>query len=148
MSVYETRKAAIIQNLAPEYMSETMADSVAADILMSLGLQHDEVWLEHRMIRLRVHIPDECQGQICSVHNRSNHHMRDMPQNWFQETGIMLRICPHDVEHPDPDDIAYFRRTMNPNVAKAKSIHECCLEGCCVPVPPNGSFQRKGEQND
>lgn len=73
--------------------------------------------------RLRVHKKSECSGQ-CPIHNPSDHHMKDWPTNWRGDKGIMERICPHGIGHPDPDDI---------NVKKHKhlAIHGC--DGCCNP---------------
>lgn len=59
-----------------------------------------------------------CIGNYCTLHNRSDHHMRHMPQNWREDAGFMERICEHGVGHPDPDEI-------NPKV-----VHGC--DGCCI----------------
>ena len=62
-----------------------------------------------------------CTGQHCTVHNRSDHTMRSFPQHWRGDRGIMERICPHGVGHPDPDspwdDDSY------------QWVHGC--DGCC-----------------
>jgi hypothetical protein len=72
---------------------------------------------------LMVHNRSRCQGQHCCIHNPSDHHMRDWPQNWRGDRNIMERICPHGIGHPDPDD------------PKSKiyyeSVHGC--DGCCHP---------------
>lgn len=52
---------------------------------------------------LNVHDSDQCDGEFCTIHNRSDHPMRAFPQHWRSDRGIMERICPHGVGHPDPD---------------------------------------------
>lgn len=59
-----------------------------------------------------------CEGCPCTLHNRTNHHMRAWPQHWRGDRGMMERICPHGVGHPDPDDIT------------ADTVHGC--DGCCA----------------
>lgn len=62
--------------------------------------------LEHTQKFFRqMHDEEKCDGQYCTIHNRSDHHMRHMPQEWRGDRGIMERICEHGVGHPDPDDI-------------------------------------------
>lgn len=74
---------------------------------------------------LHTHSPDKCAGRPCCIHNPSNHHMRSWPLNWREDTGVMERICPHGVGHPDPDDAAY-----NVSIGKEyKTVHGC--DGCC-----------------
>lgn len=68
---------------------------------------------------LLVHPKTKCAGHHCCIHNPSDHHMKDWPQNWREDRGIMERICPHGIGHPDPDD-----------PCKDK-IHGC--DGCCTP---------------
>lgn len=92
---------------------------------------------------LVVHDPEACKGQHCCVHNPSDHHMKDWPLNWRGDKGIMERICPHGVGHPDPDDLAHRHRVAQQRSAgKADSIywledvntstiHGC--DGCCSP---------------
>ena len=63
------------------------------------------VQLENTDSWYHVHHPDACMGEFCTVHNRSDHHMRSWPQHWREDTRIMERICTHGVGHPDPDEI-------------------------------------------
>lgn len=76
------------------------------------------------------HIHDEklCKGRHCVIHNPSDHHMRDLPLIWDAQETQMMRLCEHDLVHPDPDDIAYWV-----NIAKQpwKTHHECCANNCC-----------------
>lgn len=53
--------------------------------------------------------------------------MRDWPMNWRDDTGVMERICPCGVGHPDPDAAAYNRKIGH----AYKNVHGCC--GCCDP---------------
>ena len=80
--------------------------------------------LEHTDIVLRnVHQPDDCIGEWCTIHNRSEHSMRSFPQNWRDERVLMERICPHGVGHPDPDDSKL-------RGADISTVHGC--DGCCA----------------
>jgi hypothetical protein len=77
--------------------------------------------------KLITHDESQCRGEYCCIHNPSKHHMQDWPMNWRGDKGVMERICPHGVGHPDPDDAAY-------NVRAGKeylNIHGC--DGCCNP---------------
>lgn len=64
------------------------------------------------------HSASVCLGAPCPIHARTDHHMRPFRQHWRNDRGIMERICPHGVGHPDPDD-----------VRNADQIHGC--DGCC-----------------
>jgi hypothetical protein len=77
--------------------------------------------MEHTDIALVVHEADRCIGEYCTVHNKSDHSMRSFPQHWRGDRGIMERICPHGIGHPDPD---------SPWPANsAEWVHGC--DGCC-----------------
>lgn len=78
---------------------------------------------------VRVHAAGQCSGDHCCIHNPSDHHMRTWRQNWRDDRGLMERICPHGIGHPDPDDIAHKYRTLGEAVAIAEGIHGC--DGCC-----------------
>mgnify|MGYP000014538987 FL=1 len=78
--------------------------------------------LEHSDQVLRnVHLTDDCIGEWCTIHNRSEHSMRSFPQNWRDDRVLMERICPHGIGHPDPDD---FKLRGND-----AAVHAC--DGCC-----------------
>lgn len=79
---------------------------------------------------LVVHPLAECIGQICCIHNPSEHAMRAFPQNWCVDRGLMERVCPHGIGHPDPDDLAYKRRSRGPMYSDWEGVHGC--DGCCV----------------
>jgi hypothetical protein len=70
---------------------------------------------------VNVHPATRCKNERCTIHNMSDHHMREWPQHWRDDRGIMERICPHGVGHPDPD---------NPwELGDLNWIHGC--DGCC-----------------
>lgn len=76
----------------------------------------------------------DCESQEhCCVHKPSDHHMVTWTQNWRQDTGVMERICPCGVGHPDPDHIAYVRSKLGDKVADTQLVHGCC--GCCSQAP-------------
>lgn len=75
-----------------------------------------------------VHPKDSCAGDYCPIHNRSNHHMRKFPQHWRADRGIIERICPHGIGHPDPDQSAFFKKVYGKD-AWAQWVHGC--DGCC-----------------
>ncbi len=76
-------------------------------------------WIVGSAVLSNVHLPEKCAGSACVVHNPSNHHMRDWPLNWRDDRGMMERICPHGVGHPDPDS------------QRSDGVHGCCNDGCC-----------------
>lgn len=80
--------------------------------------------LENTEITLNTHESERCLGQVCTIHNRSDHPMRAFPQHWRGDRGIMERICTHGVGHPDPDDIKLF----GPD-GWIEGVHGC--DGCC-----------------
>ena len=78
-----------------------------------------------------VHDADTCTGYCC-IHNPSDHHMKDWKTHWRQDRGMMERICPHGIGHPDPDDVA-FKKTVAIKYKRDsydKGIHGC--DGCCT----------------
>ena len=78
--------------------------------------------------RVLVHNKESCKGGNCCIHNPSDHHMKDWPTNWRGDRGLMERLCPCGVGHPDPDDLA-FKESIGVDV-KVEAIHGCC--GCCA----------------
>lgn len=87
--------------------------------------------LEHSTHTILAHHPDDCVGDQCPLHKRSDHCMRMWPQHWRDDRGLMERICPHGVGHPDPDHMAAVR-FLDPERAKWEGIHGC--DGCCACV--------------
>jgi len=80
-------------------------------------------------VLINVHSETGCNGHPCCIHHPSDHSMKDFPMNWRGDRGIMERICPHGIGHPDPDDNAFIRRTRGDKIADAEGIHGC--DGCC-----------------
>lgn len=80
------------------------------------------ITLEHTTKFFRyMHPASKCAGQPCTIHNRTDHNMREFPQHWRGDRGIMERICTHGIGHPDPDD---FKMSD-----ESERIHGC--DGCC-----------------
>lgn len=68
------------------------------------------------------HDSSVCAPHPCCVHRPSNHHMKEWPQHYREDTGVTERICPHGVGHPDPDQ---------PWPADDwRWVHGC--DGCCA----------------
>lgn len=77
------------------------------------------------------HEVEQCQGQTCCIHNPSDHHMRNWPQYWRDDTKVMERTCEHGIGHPDPDHLTYKRQFLRLDEREWDSIHGC--DGCCHP---------------
>lgn len=81
-------------------------------------------------INLGVHHRSLCAGEFCSIHNPSQHSLRDAPLNWRSDRRIMERICSHGVGHPDPDDYQYrLKVNSNRDNPNTDAVHGC--DGCC-----------------
>lgn len=80
---------------------------------------------------VRTHPPGLCAGQNCTIHNPSNHHMRD----WdifirLDRFGALAeRTCPHGIGHPDPDSLTYVELLLPREKRGWQGIHGC--DGCC-----------------
>lgn len=114
---------------SPHYygISDMLAD-IASDYINDRSwfkddANFDHVELEHSYVELAVHKARKCKGQVCSIHNRSDHHMRSFKQHWRGDRRIMERICSHGVGHPDPDEY----RILN---GEDNGAHGC--DGCCA----------------
>jgi hypothetical protein len=77
-----------------------------------------------------VHNSEDCLGEFCTMHKRSNHPMRSFPQHWRSDRAIMERICPHGVGHPDPDDIKISMFDHSSGKTNYELVHGC--DGCCA----------------
>ncbi len=75
--------------------------------------------LEHSDTVLVCHDPAICAGRPCTLHNRTDHHMRQWRQHWRPDRQLMERICSHGVGHPDPD-----------SPPSTDMVHGC--DGCCA----------------
>lgn len=72
---------------------------------------------------LNVHEPAKCAGEVCCIHNPTDHHMRTWRQNWRGDKGMVERLCPHGIGHPDPDDLLV-------RTTRWAGVHGC--DGCCL----------------
>jgi hypothetical protein len=90
--------------------------------------------LEHSPVWIMAHEPGKCAAQTCTLHNRTDHGMRAFMQHWREDRGLMERICPHGVGHPDPDQWDYLVMTYGKRAAKVEFVHGCCHERCCRTV--------------
>lgn len=77
---------------------------------------------------LRVHDPNACTGHYCSAHNPSPQAEAIGKRWWRQDRGMMERVCPDGIGHPDPDEIAYRERVGLET--EYFSVHGC--DGCCA----------------
>jgi hypothetical protein len=77
------------------------------------------VWTDDFGTTVIVHDRTKCLGTYCTIHNHSNHVMKDFSQKWRTDKRYMERVCPHGIGHPDPDEV-YDNRN---------GIHGC--DGCC-----------------
>lgn len=95
------------------------------ELVRDIGASEPVFGCQIGKINLRVHHRSLCAGEYCSIHNPSQHPLRNAPLNWRADRGIMERFCSHGIGHPDPDDYQY-RLRVNPD---ADAIHGC--DGCC-----------------
>lgn len=93
-----------------------------------------------------VHLETQCEGRLCPIHNRSNHPMRSFPQHWRADTGVMERICPHGIGHPDPDGYVYLVERFGEREAAAKFVHGC--DGCGHGPDDDAIFDILREEGD
>lgn len=71
-----------------------------------------------------VHGPIRCRP-ACPIHWPSDHAMAGWPLDWRGDIGVIMRLCRHNVGHPDPDD---QQVRLHPDLAE----HDC--DGCCRPT--------------
>lgn len=75
-----------------------------------------------------IHDHSLCYGRPCSTHGPSDHHMRSWHPHWRGDRGILERICPHGIGHPDPDQFVYWDETDQ----SWQKVHGC--DGCCQEI--------------
>jgi hypothetical protein len=101
----------------PEIDGRMIRDALAkaADTLVD----HAKIFVTGTgQILSKTHSKDQCYSEDCVIHNPSIHHMLAWPTHFREDNGLMERICPHGIGHPDPDD------------PKSKGyVHGC--DGCC-----------------
>ncbi len=82
--------------------------------------------------RINAHPKSRCaRDERCAVHKPSTHSMSKFPQHWRDDRGLMERVCPHGVGHPDPDHLHFVADRFGKNAARVESVHGC--DGCCAP---------------
>ena len=77
-----------------------------------------------------VHAPSKCDGRSCPIHNKSNHHMRSMPQyiQWSESyKAFMVRECTHHIFHIDPDEDDRYLHSID--IDGSVCMGKC--DGCC-----------------
>jgi hypothetical protein len=93
--------------------------------------------IQHNMALDTIHTPYQCSGEPCCIHDPSEHTMRTWPMN-LRETGLIERICPHGIGHPDPDSAAWMERATGQ--IDAWGVHGC--DGCCHQPEPDLDAER------
>jgi hypothetical protein len=79
--------------------------------------------LEHTMISINSHDESQCEAVTCPMHKRTDHHMRGFKQFFLHGWDIVVRVCPHGVKHPDPDDMY----AMSSEYAENHNCDACCI---------------------
>jgi len=64
---------------------------------MRYQLEHTDIWLTN------VHEAENCIGDTCVIHKKTDHTMRGFPQDWRSDIGVMERVNPFGGACPDPD---------------------------------------------
>lgn len=97
---------------------------------------HDK-WTDDNGVDWWVHRWNKaCTEDGCAIHAPTDHRMIDWPQIMAAGT-LVVRLCEHDVEHPDPDSLAFFKRRGQDHMG----VHNC--DGCCSQRPkPRGGETR------
>ena len=98
-----------------DMLTDNIRQAFAEGRVTSAQLEHSDVVLT------ATHSIAECRDPQCTLHRRTEHAMRDFPQTWRDDRGIMERTCPHGVGHPDPDGLS-----------DGSGVHGC--DGCCAPI--------------
>src|SRR5882757_11404985 len=80
-----------------------------------------------------VHKKETCAGENCTIHNPSDHPLKDafiLIRSDPYKYGLIERICVHGIGHSDPDSVAFYARQG----AHGLGVHGC--DGCC-----NGTYE-------
>ena len=85
---------------------------------------------------MQVHAEAVCVGPHCCIHNPSDHPLNTAPLSWRNRA--MVRVCPHGVEHPDPDDLAHKRRALGEWMSMMHDWESHHCDGCCGGNPTPG----------
>lgn len=101
-------------------------------------LTQTSIQLNERDVIQGVHPKKGCTG-TCYIHNKSRHPLRHAPLKINMETGMIERMCEHNIGHPDVD---YLRaRQESGEDISFMGIHHC--DGCCT--TPN--FDKKKQED-
>lgn len=96
---------------------------------MPVFASNDAIFLPDGTL-LQTHAETRCVGNFCSIHNPSDHPLRDAPQAWDQRLRTVYRICSHGVVHPDYDDFAHkIRSGWSHEMLGLVGAHNC--DRCC-----------------
>jgi len=98
------------------------------DEVCALG---SRVFLPNGQIITDVHSEEQCVGRGCSIHHPSQHHMLALSQVYLYDRMLMMRVCPHGVRHPDPDDKSFHLEAKD----GFDLAHGCCAHQCCENRP-------------
>lgn len=80
---------------------------------------------------LNVHERGECLGEHCCIHNPSQHPLRAAPYAWW-DLGLLVRVCSHGQQHPDPDSIQFaLLKGAFMMIEAVSSVHLDHCDGCC-----------------
>lgn len=77
------------------------------------------------MFAFGMHTVSQCGSAACTLHNPTPHHMRSWILLWNERDERLMRACPHSFQHPDPDQIPYWRSRG----LLHRYAHDC--DGCC-----------------
>lgn len=78
-----------------------------------------------------VHLEVQCVTEFCTIHNPSDHHMKDWDVG-LRSSGLIERYCSHGIGHPDPDSwpaVDRLARLRWGPDAGGYDVHGC--DGCC-----------------
>ena len=93
-----------------------------------------ELWVDGFGNHIEVHErTQDCLDYGCCIHNPSDHIMVEWPMLYRFDRGLMERVCPHGIGHPDPDAIAYGMRKFGESADTG--VHGC--DGCCIGKGPS-----------
>lgn len=73
----------------------------------SIAMVKRDTFEEHTLVggqTIYTHRERECWGYWCPIHNQSPHHMVRWEQRYDWKHNVMVRVCEHGEEHPDPDE--------------------------------------------
>lgn len=84
---------------------------------------------------LSTHEAGACDVTPCPFHSPSVWPLVLAELKWVAGVGL-VRICPHEIEHPDVDDLM-AQVDVNPMLVKTiQTAHDRICDGCCVGIEP------------